>query len=155
MKKAFTMIELVFVIVVIGILASIAIPRFAATRDDADISSAKATIAAVRCALANERQLRVLRGDFTAITSIDNDGIASTAISTFSADKGGAGVSRSVLETQVPTCSGLNDTACWRVSGTTYTYVMPSGVGGSVDFTLAGGQFNCDANDANCRLLTQ
>ncbi|MEY3090856.1 MAG: hypothetical protein RL113_1172, partial [Pseudomonadota bacterium] len=29
-KKAFTMIELVFVIVVIGILASIAVPKFAA-----------------------------------------------------------------------------------------------------------------------------
>jgi len=152
-KKAFTMIELVFVIVVIGILASIAIPRFAATRDDADISSAKATVAAVRCALANERQLRVLRGDFTAITSLDNDGITTTAISTFSADKDG--VSRSVLETQVPTCSSVNDTACWSVSSTTYTYVMPSGVGGSVAFTLAGGQFNCNENDANCRMLTR
>ena len=35
MKKAFTMIELIFVIVIIGILASIAIPKLAATRDDA------------------------------------------------------------------------------------------------------------------------
>lgn len=34
-KKAFTMIELVFVIVIIGILASVAIPKLAATRDDA------------------------------------------------------------------------------------------------------------------------
>ncbi len=32
---AFTMIELVFVIVVLGILAAVAIPRLAATRDDA------------------------------------------------------------------------------------------------------------------------
>ena len=35
MKKAFTMIELVFVIVVIGILASVAIPKLSATRSDA------------------------------------------------------------------------------------------------------------------------
>jgi len=35
MNKAFTMIELIFVIVIIGILAAIAIPKLMATRDDA------------------------------------------------------------------------------------------------------------------------
>ena len=38
MKNAFTMIELIFVIVILGILAAVAIPRFAATRDDAKVS---------------------------------------------------------------------------------------------------------------------
>lgn len=47
MKKAFTMVELIFVIVVIGILASIAIPKLVATRDDAKIS---AMIASARTA---------------------------------------------------------------------------------------------------------
>lgn len=39
------MIELIFVIVILGILAAVAIPRFSATRDDAKISTMKLTIA--------------------------------------------------------------------------------------------------------------
>jgi len=37
MKKGFTMIELIFVIVILGILAAVAIPKLAATRGDAEI----------------------------------------------------------------------------------------------------------------------
>ena len=44
MKKGFTMIELIFVIVILGILASVAIPRLARTRADAEISAAIANL---------------------------------------------------------------------------------------------------------------
>lgn len=144
------MVELVFVIVIIGILASIAVPRLAATRDDADITKAAATVASVRAALSTERQLRILRGDFTAITSLNAGG---GAFSTFSAD--GNGVSRPVLEGTVGSCKDGDDTDCWNVADAVYTYVMPSGISGDVDFTLANGQFTCDTSDANCKKLTQ
>jgi prepilin-type N-terminal cleavage/methylation domain-containing protein len=39
MKKAFTMIELIFVIVILGILAAVAIPKMMATRTDAKIAA--------------------------------------------------------------------------------------------------------------------
>ena len=43
-KSAFTMIELIFVIVILGILASVAILKLAATRADAQITKGRADI---------------------------------------------------------------------------------------------------------------
>ncbi len=76
-RKAFTMIELVFVIVVVGILAAIAVPRLAATRDDAIITKARAAVGAMRSAIATERQKRILRGVFTDITNAEVSGLLS------------------------------------------------------------------------------
>ena len=62
MKKGFTMIELIFVIVILGILASVAIPRLAATREDAEIST---TITNIRTLLSDASAYYVVKGSFT------------------------------------------------------------------------------------------
>ena len=80
MKKAFTMVELVFVIVVIGILSAIAVPKFAATRDDALISKARAKVGALRSAIAVERQKRILKSDFSDITGSEADALLNPTV---------------------------------------------------------------------------
>ena len=47
MKKAFTLIDLIFIIVIIGILSAVAVPRLAATRDDALIAKNSEYIIAI------------------------------------------------------------------------------------------------------------
>ena len=61
MKKGFTMIELIFVIVILGILASVAIPRLAATRTDAEIAT---TVSNIRTLIGDLSSYYVVKGEF-------------------------------------------------------------------------------------------
>jgi len=70
-RKAFTMVELVFVIVVIGILAAVAVPKLVATTSDAEVLRARTTVAALRTAISTARQQRVLSGNFTQLTGTE------------------------------------------------------------------------------------
>ena len=64
MKKGFTMIELIFVIVILGILASVAIPRLAATRTDAEIAT---TVANLRTILSDAASYYAVKGEFGTV----------------------------------------------------------------------------------------
>jgi general secretion pathway protein G len=71
-KNAFTMIELIFVIVILGILAAIAIPKFAATRTDAQIAKGRSDVAAIRSAIMTERQSRLIKGDSSWVSQLSD-----------------------------------------------------------------------------------
>ncbi len=156
--KAFTMIELVFVIAVIGILSAVAIPKFAVNRDDAVVSKAKATVAAVRNAVATERQKRTLRGNFDRIFKLSkNNGYDKPIFDAFDGN-----TSNSVLEYPLQSCKNATAQGCWKETTTgtkvspvsEYTYKMP--VSGSVIFELRNNRFDCkDLTNTNCIELTR
>ncbi|MBZ7987198.1 type II secretion system protein [Campylobacter canadensis] len=64
MKKAFTMIEIVFVLVILGILAGIAMPKLFLTRSDALVLKARDEVAKVNAALLAHGQEQMYKTGF-------------------------------------------------------------------------------------------
>ena len=134
-KSAFTMIELIFVVVVIGILAGVAIPRFAATRDDAEVTKARVTVASIRNALAMERQKRILRGEFKKITAV---GATPNVFSNFYDADGDTNVA--VLEYPIKSST---DSGHWSINGTATEYTFHQNSTTDQVFVINNGKFEC------------
>ena len=153
MKNAFTMIELVFVIVVIGILAMIAIPKFSATRDDAVITKAKTTVASVRSSMSSEVQRRVLSGNYTAIQDVGGviNGYNEPIFDYFDSNSS----NNRVLEYPPYSCKDSSKQGCWmRTGNNTYQFIFPPAIGSSVTFTVQNNRFDCTSSDkTKCKLL--
>jgi len=152
-RKAFTMIELVFVIVVLGILAAIAIPRLAVSRGDAQIAKGRADIAAIRSAIITERQQRLFMGQSNFIATLDTGGAQIF---------GGlpAAVPPQILLQYPLTAAAGNGNWQTNGNGLTYTYTVSNsnaaGAGAAAfAYVPATGVFDC-VNDAAgvCQALT-
>jgi general secretion pathway protein G len=157
-RDGFTMLELVFVIVIIGILSAIAVPKLATTRDDALITKAKTTIASIRNAILTKRQKRILSGDFTNFTSLG--GNTGTNQDLFDYFNGNAADGR-ILEIPLTSCKSALSRGCWmKTNNTTYVYRVPL-KNVNVTFTFdQKSRFDCDATLAGdagryCKMLTR
>ncbi len=73
MRRAFTVIELIFVIVVLGILSAVALPKFKGMLGQADISKAKSTVTAIRSGLQVYKNKHILLGQDPYPATLDSD----------------------------------------------------------------------------------
>lgn len=140
-KNAFTMVELVFVIVILGILAAVAIPKMAATRSDADITKGRADIASIRSGIVSERQARLITGDSSWIAN----GSGADQM-----DEGG--LFGGVLMYPIPNKAGQNGE--WSATAGTGTYKFRvMGVDNTFTYTPADGKFLCTAGQHCSKLV--
>ncbi len=147
------MIEMVFVIVILGILSSIAISKMAVTRDDAIVAKGRSQVAAIRNAIVLTRNQLLLQGQtgwpnrldhLSSTTSNDGDPI-------FDAN-GTAANDIKLLDYPV---YAKNENGHWRkVNTNKYAYKMENN---DVIFTYSNttGSFDCDHTIQHCKDLTQ
>ena len=109
-KKAFTMIELIFIIVIIGILAAVAVPRLVATRTDAKISK---TVANLKILLEDSRKYYIANGADTVANPTTAWGVVNWNLIT---DALPEARSKAILSNAVITLDGERDTTCFTIT---------------------------------------
>ena len=150
-RYAFTMIELVFVIVILGILAAVAIPKMTATRDDAVIVKFRSDISSLRSAIMKDRQSRMMSGGFCFVNKLD----ALSATTSSDGDKlfdtnGTAGITILGYPAYANSKNGWS-----KIANNEYNLTISNG--GQVTFTYdpASGIFDCDHTEFLCKTLTE
>lgn len=118
-SKGFSLIELVIVIVIIGVLSVVAIPKYIEIRSDARVASIQTALGAVRAASAMVRALYLAPGGAPASVSLDGvsinivNGYAASAspgiaLAAGISDGGSASGSYSVSATSTATTISVN-----------------------------------------------
>ena len=162
-RSGFTMIELVMVIVVLGILASIAVSKLAVTADDARITKGKSQVSAIRSAIILQRSKNMMRGltnggnpsKLDAFTGASNIADA-TKINLFDYDTNKSDPSKKLLD--YPIRAVAADKSGWRkTAANKYTFRVTNV---DVNFTYNSGTFDCThGTDTEakklCNTLTQ
>jgi general secretion pathway protein G len=156
-KKAFTMIELIFVIVVLGILSIVAIPRLGGVTDDANLAQAMATVSSIRSAIATQRERNIIKGDssfpiYLDDTPFHNNILADTHQNLFDGD-----LTFKIL--QYPIYSKAEKGGWMKASEngveTIYNFYLNTNKLVTFRYNNSDGTFDCDHADTNCQDITE
>jgi general secretion pathway protein G len=145
-RSAFTMIELVFVIVVLGILGSIAISKMAVTRDDAQIVKGRSQVSAIRNAIMLTRQQMMLQGQVGWLNKLDS-------IASASATSGALFDSNGTIQILDYPIYAKNENGHWQKSASNEYIFKVTNV--DVKFTYTNGNFDCNHSVEMCKQLTE
>ena len=145
-KKAFTMLELVFVIVILGILSSVAITKLSVTRDDAIIAKGRNQVHAIRSAISLQRSKNMLRGSLSYPSSLDD-----AALNTEHEELFDGNLTNPLLE--YPIYSKSKD-GWMKVGANSYDFnVMGTSV--RFNYNSSTGKFDCNHSVNLCKQLTE
>jgi type II secretion system protein G len=116
-RKGFTLIELLIVVVIIGILAAIAIPKFAATKDKAKLASVKTDVRNLMTAQEAYFSDYSTYGSFAQLQtasnftlSTGNTGAVTAAVSGYTATVTNSSITSSITKCQVQVGAGAAST---------------------------------------------
>jgi general secretion pathway protein G len=142
------MIELVFVIVVLGILASVVIPKMSAYVDDANLAKGKSTISAIRAAIQNERQRKLIKGIYAYPAHLDDAATETEHAELFNGD-----ANTSIL--QYPVYAKQSSGGWWKTGADTYKYYITNSKSVTFTYNSTTGIFDCDHTDNDCKELAE
>ena len=148
------MIELVFVIVVLGVLASIAISKMAVTRDDAMIVKGKSQVSAIRSAIVLQKSKNMMRGleNGGNPTTLDALGTVTSSDGNklFDYDTNASDPTKKLLDYPV---YSKNANGHWRkTAANKYSFRV---LNEDINFTYNAGSFDCTHGTAATTVLSE
>lgn len=133
----FTLIELVIVIVILGILAATALPRFSDLSGDARIAVLNGLSGSIRSAAAIARATQIAKG-YASNVSVSLDGVTVTMVSGYPS---AAGISAALADFTGFTPSVVGSVATYNTTGRSncyVTYTESTGTGFTTGITSSG-----------------